>query len=402
MHFKTLVVAGLTSLAAVAGLPSGSRSHEGLMMARHHRNIRPRKAVEADPTSTKKRCGTRATSDPVPEPTDAEVENLAAKPTPTSKSNSAKFTSTSTKKTSTSTKTETDDAEPAVPTSGTGGISISDKLLAVFPGGLANGKPHWSTNPAVTGAFALSDANLNVDKSIKLAHPVVPMEGKRAMKVTYGAGGYAYKGSSPGGISLYALGPAGQSANKAKELTFSYSVYFEKGFSFVKGGKLPGLCTSDDNAASCSGGDARDDCWSLRYMWRTAGAGELYAYLPPSAKSTNKANLCSKSAGGIGCDLDYGWSIGRGSWQWKTGVWQTIAQKITLNDIGKANGVVETYLDGKKVHTVNNMVIRSQKNSMPRGAMIQSFFGGSDSSWAPKSQQTAYFADFSLAVLDTE
>ncbi|KAG9074293.1 hypothetical protein FRC06_010787 [Ceratobasidium sp. 370] len=120
-------------------------------------------------------------------------------------------------------------------------------------------------------------------------------------------------------------------------------------------------------------------------MWRAEGEGELYAYLPSDAESTNKAN-----------------SLGRGSWKWTPGTWQTIAQKITLNDVGKANGSVETYIDGKKIHTVEKVIIRTHKNAMPRGAMIQSFFGGSDGGWASPKDQQVYFADFSLAVLETE
>ncbi|KAG9076403.1 hypothetical protein FRC06_009523 [Ceratobasidium sp. 370] len=150
-------------------------------------------------------------------------------------------------------------------------------------------------------------------------------------------------------------------------------------------------------------GRTRASCWSLRYMWRAEGEGELYAYLPSDAESTNKANVCYEGGKpNKTCDLGYGWSLGRGSWKWTPGTWQTIAQKITLNDAGKANGSVETYIDGKKIHTVDNVIIRTHKNAMPRGAMIQSFFGGSDGGWALPKDQQVYFADFSLAVLETE
>ncbi|KAG8744290.1 hypothetical protein FRC10_010453, partial [Ceratobasidium sp. 414] len=82
MHFKTLVLAGLTSLAAVAALPSGSRSaHDAHLVARHHRFIRPRKA---DPVSSKKRCAASSTSSAAPEPTDVDAGNLASKPKTTS------------------------------------------------------------------------------------------------------------------------------------------------------------------------------------------------------------------------------------------------------------------------------------------------------------------------------
>ncbi|KAG9085954.1 hypothetical protein FRC06_003346 [Ceratobasidium sp. 370] len=293
------------------------------------------------------------------------------KPTTTQKTKSAKFTSTK------SGATETETTDSSAPTSGTGGISISDKLLAVFPAGVKSGLSRWSTNPAVSGALTLNDQTLRATKTIKeLSHPVVDFAGKKAMKV-----------------------------DDAKVLTFSYSVQFAKGFAFNKGGKLPGLYggTSNDEATGCSGGRTRATCWSLRYMWRAEGEGELYAYLPSDAESTNKANVCHEgSKPNKTCDLGYGWSLGRGSWKWTPGTWQTIAQRITLNDVGKANGSGETYIDGKKIHTVDNVIIRNHKNAIPRGAMIQSFFGGSDGGWASPKDQQVYFADFSLAVLETE
>lgn len=45
-----------------------------------------------------------------------------------------------------------------------------------------------------------------------------------------------------GGFSFYAPGPQSVDLTTAKEVTFGYSVMFEHGFQFNKGGKLPGLC----------------------------------------------------------------------------------------------------------------------------------------------------------------
>ena len=46
-------------------------------------------------------------------------------------------------------------------------------------------------------------------------------------------------------------------------MTFSYKVFFPAGFDFVKGGKLPGLFAG---RPGCSGGAARKDCFSTRFM----------------------------------------------------------------------------------------------------------------------------------------
>ncbi|QRV93402.1 polysaccharide lyase family 14 protein [Ceratobasidium sp. AG-Ba] len=395
MHFKTILFAGLTSLAAVAALPSGA--HDGHVVARHHRFIRPRKDT---PVSAKKRCTASSTSSSAaPEPTDDKAGNIAAnKPTFTLSTKSAKFTTIKTKSTS-QTATETDTTEAAAPTSGTGGISINDKLLAIFPAGTASGKSKWSTNPAVNGAMVLSDSAIRATKVAKLPHPVVDFQGKKAQQVTFEKGSYAYRGSAQGGISMYALGPANQPITNAKKFTFSYSVFFEDGFKFNQGGKLPGIFGgTGPNDTGCSGGRGRTDCFSLRFMWRKNGEGELYAYLPTDAKPTNKAAVCSKT--NTSCDAEYGWSLGRGTWDWTPGQWHTIAQVITLNDLGKNNGSVDVYHNGKKVYSANNIIIRTTGAAKPQGAMIQSFFGGHTTEWASPQTQKMYLADYSLAVLE--
>ena len=73
-----------------------------------------------------------------------------------------------------------------------------------------------------------------------------------------------------GGSQFYA---APLNLQHALSVTFAYSVFFPSDFEWVKGGKLPGLY---GGRTGCSGGDAADDCFSTRLMWRKEGAGELY------------------------------------------------------------------------------------------------------------------------------
>lgn len=397
MHFKTLVFAGMSSLAAVAALPSVA-PHDAHMMPRHHRYMRPRKAEPVAPTKLKRCASSSSSAEPeLAITTPDSANNAAAKPTTTPKSSSSNAKA----QTKSSTETETSTGKSSVPTLGTGGITISDKLVALFPAGTKSSGSKWSTNPAFTGAIALSDNALRATKVIsRLTHPVVEMQGKKAMQVSYNKGSYAFRSQALGGVSFYALGPANQPIANAKVLTFSYSVLFEEGFQFHNGGKMPGLYggTSNDEATGCSGGRRSDKCWSTRVMWRKNGAGELYTYLPPSAQAQNKKAVCSST--NTSCDGDYGWSLGRGTWSWTPGQWMTVAQKVTLNDPGKANGQVIMYIDGKEVYTADNIVLRTTAGSVPRGAMVQSFFGGHDDTWASPKNQKSYFCDFSVAVLE--
>lgn len=62
------------------------------------------------------------------------------------------------------------------------------------------------------------------------------------MQAHYPKGSYTFTHSPEGGLSFYAPGPDTVDLTTAKEATFGYSVMFEDGFEWQKGGKLPGLC----------------------------------------------------------------------------------------------------------------------------------------------------------------
>lgn len=77
-----------------------------------------------------------------------------------------------------------------------------------------------------------------------LPHPYVNApDGVLSMKATYPEGSWNFDNRPLGGLSLYAYGPDNIDLTTAKEVTFGYSVYFEEGFEFNIGGKLPGICT---------------------------------------------------------------------------------------------------------------------------------------------------------------
>lgn len=70
-------------------------------------------------------------------------------------------------------------------------------------------------------------------------------DGTRVWEAFYVNGSYTPSGPIRGGFGLYLGGPKGkwkQFVDQHAQITMSYAVYFEEGFDFVKGGKLPGLC----------------------------------------------------------------------------------------------------------------------------------------------------------------
>jgi hypothetical protein len=130
-------------------------------------------------------------------------------------------------------------------------------------------------------------------------------DGSTALVGDFPAG--TVKLASGQGFSFYSSGDKnGVDVTSAKEVVFSYSAFFEDGFEFAKGGKMPGLFggTSMETAKSCSGGkqDGREDCFSARLMWRTDGAGEFYNYYPSGAHTGDYCNIGPMSK----CDPKFG------------------------------------------------------------------------------------------------
>lgn len=238
-------------------------------------------------------------------------------------------------------------------------------------------------------------------------------------------------GTSPaGGFSFYSPGATlnGNSPivdlSKATEMTFGYSIFFEAGYDFNLGGKLPGFCTSrsypfrvlhtvsdiarsvsfsdgginDDVAATCSGGRHNPGCWSARLMFRPKGEAELYLYIPPGVNQND--NKCGKKASSKCPDTGYGNSVGRGTWNWTPGKWMTVVQRIKLNTPGKADGESEVFINGKSVLNVGGITWRTKEAAVARGVQMQIFHGGHTKEWASPKDQDVHFADFSVSIIN--
>ena len=103
----------------------------------------------------------------------------------------------------------------------------------------------------------LADSALGIHKITRsLTHEIVrpppplhpsPDDPKLAWEARYPAGSCSPKSKIPGGMGFYFGGPKEIVAlleQGATEATFGYRVMFEKGWDWVKGGKLPGMCAS--------------------------------------------------------------------------------------------------------------------------------------------------------------
>jgi len=301
----------------------------------------------------------------------------------------------------TPTESHSGSSKPTQTPSTGGGDSSTDKL---FPSGL--GKESWTTAEGIDGSLPLSDATLKPTNVLTaLSRDVVKApDGKLGMRAHYPQGSYTFTHNPMGGFSFYAKGPSDVDLSTALEATFGYSVFFEEDFDYQLGGKLLGFYggENDEVAVSCSGGRRDTRCWSTRLMWRTDGQGELYTYLPSPENAGFEANqkLCTVAPRSE-CNPTYGASVGRGAFDFKSGQWNTVSQRVRLNDVGQSNGELELFFNGKSVINVSGLKFRNNAQGRFRGLQAQTFFGGSTPNYAsPKSQDT-WFSDFSVAILKT-
>lgn len=239
-----------------------------------------------------------------------------------------------------------------------------------------------STERDPMGPFHVQSEGQFNEGSLSIADDPAGLPGK-VLRVYYQKGHYISIHDTRG-AQFYSRPTAASTS-----LTLSYDIYFNPGFDFVKGGKLPGLF---GGATNCSGGRHSDACFSTRLMWRTHGDGEVYAYIPVEQDPA----LCHDQSNT--CNPTYGASLARGSWRFKVGEWQNIAQHVTLNTPGHLNGKVKVWFNGNLVLEMNNINFRKTENIQVEGLFFSTFFGGSDPSWAPTSDCYTYYKHFVIST----
>ncbi|MFY0625907.1 MAG: hypothetical protein JXR07_06420 [Reichenbachiella sp.] len=166
-------------------------------------------------------------------------------------------------------------------------------------------------------------------------------------------------------------------------LYLRYYVKFEKGFDFVKGGKLPGLMGGKDSYVR-SGGNQPDGTngWTMRFMWRTDGEAVIYAYLPEGKYK--------KGVWGFDISLNK---------KFIPGQWHCIEQFIAVNTIGKNDGRLKTWFDGDLSIDLDDVTYRTVDNEFGSigGMYFSTFHGGNKKTWAPNVDSFAQFDGFVIA-----
>lgn len=174
----------------------------------------------------------------------------------------------------------------------------------------------------------------------------------------------------------------------ADTMWVGYDVFFEEGFDFVQGGKLPGLC-----GGNCPTGGERPsigDGWSARLMWRNNGKVVQYLYFVDQAST-------------YGDNIPYNLNGTIPQKQFVPGQWHRVVSKITMNTVnvegaGEKDGTIKTWFDGELVVDLDTMRWRDFNNVHIDIFYISTFHGGSDASWAPSVDSYAQFDNFEISL----
>ena len=168
----------------------------------------------------------------------------------------------------------------------------------------------------------------------------------------------------------------------------AYDIFFEDGFEFQLGGKLPGLC-----GGKCYTGNAMPqtgDGWSARIMWRKDGNAVQLIYF-----------MGQESVYGDDFKWDLNGTIPQK--QFTTGTWHRIINKVSMNTVaspgnGDKNGRVQTWLDGELVLDVDTLRLRDYENVKVDKFYLSTFHGGSSAEWAPTHDCFIRYDNFTIST----
>lgn len=185
----------------------------------------------------------------------------------------------------------------------------------------------------------------------------------------------------------------------AEMVRIRYRVKFAEGFDFVRGGKLPGLAggTAPTGSKPADGYNG----FGARVMWRTEHDGA------PGAPVQSKANLVQymkHPTSGFNQDGrqedNLYWTDSEGERiEIESGRWYRITTWMRLNDVGRSNGRLKTFLDGKRVLDARRIRFRETNEMNIDVFYFTTFFGGSKDVWGASKDETIFFDDVQVEIL---
>ena len=172
-----------------------------------------------------------------------------------------------------------------------------------------------------------------------------------------------------------------------------YRLKFGEGFDFARGGKLPGLAGGTAPTGS-KPADGRNG-WTARLMWRTT-------FVDDRESSTNIVQYFKHPTSGFDEDGkqedNLYWNVDGVPVELESGRWYNVTQLVKMNTPGLKNGRIKVWLNGTQVLNEKRLVMRTTNSLGIDLLYFSTFFGGSDSSWAPTNDEVIYFDEFEVTV----
>jgi hypothetical protein len=166
---------------------------------------------------------------------------------------------------------------------------------------------------------------------------------------------------------------------QVENAVLSYKVFFQDGFDFVKGGKLPGLAGGTGNTGGLIPNGY--DGWSVRFMFKEHGSLCAYIYSVKMEGQFGDKEFFKHSG-----NLIY----------LKTGTWNTITLNLTMNSPDKEDGIVLCKVNGTEALALDSACFRKTYGLKIDHLLFSCFMGGDDASYAPKQDQFLLFKDFQI------
>jgi len=136
-------------------------------------------------------------------------------------------------------------------------------------------------------------------------------------------------------------------------------------------------------------------------MWQREGHAILYVYTSAGdfARAYNmqrddyKRVTHAKSSSGHGV-----WK-GVKDFKFRPGK-NSVSIEVRMNTPGQADGILGLRVN-ETTKTLNNVVLREDPNELLTSFRMVSFYGGSDASWGPRTNQVMHFRNFGFLKVDS-